>query len=637
MNTSNSSLEQKIKLILGELYRSAYDLPISKRLELTETIDSISSYFRDVAVVKVTDGPATENEPNVIYFDKQSESLKYDNSNLVKSKQFDAVIAQDGSGDYTDIATAWKDGHRALLFREGTYEINEPLLYLEYDKPIAFVAEKPQTVKIIANNQIHLIQVAKKFDGVISNGVSDSNDQNIHTITGTGTKFTTDFRVGDVFWFASCNAGNNNELLEAKVLITQINSDTELVGQVVDGWFNTNYATCIFNYPYWLKHQDVTGYIAPTFTTLTGSISDPYYLYATDGNFTQSVKAGDCLMQSQGTWAKQHFVIDEVIDDNTLRVRHPLMMNVNLFNNEVSLYHSNATKPFIFDGIEFVANASNFIRFGEYGVFVSQVIMNNCITYNRAFVFDGIGYNWIITNCVLNSDIYAPFGSIVMNCKGPGVYYNYTPFCSYISCQITQQNWLPNSWGVDGGGYGCSYIACSFPTDLPTDYIPSEDISVIGCLFNNKSFTQSSSILTPTEIRFPDGVLKSSENGLIYNDNSQPLVNIYNESKIYTFVLNGPVTTGSKLDGVRTVPFNARVRRISITAETNSNLTLSVECSNYHLGWISNITTTNLQYDFYPNLQHDYNIISENDRIWINITNAVNVSNLTVEVEVVPQ
>jgi len=309
---------------------------------------------------------------------------------------------------------------------------------------------------------------------------------------------------------------------------------------------------------------------------------------------------------------------------------------LNLTEN-IPLYHSSATKPFIFDGVEFVTNAGNFIRFGEYGVFVSQIIMNNCITYGGAFTWDGIGYNWIITNCVLNSDIYAPFGSILINCKGQGVYYNYTPFCSYISCQMTHQ-WLPNSGGIDSGGYGCSYIACSFPVDLPPDYVPSENISVVGCLFNNKSFTQSSSVITPTEIRFPNGTLKSSEYGLVYNDNSQSLVNIYNESRTYTFVLNGPVSAGSKLDGVRTIPFNARVRRISITAETNDSLTLSLQCgSNYYLSALTTMTTTNLQYDFYPNLEDGVNVIQENDRFWINITNAVNVSNLTVEVEVVPQ
>ena len=62
---------------------------------------------------------------------------------------FDAIIAQDCSGDYTDIVDAWNDGHRSFLIKPGEYYITQDLEFQEYEnKNIAFVAQKPGTVKI---------------------------------------------------------------------------------------------------------------------------------------------------------------------------------------------------------------------------------------------------------------------------------------------------------------------------------------------------------------------------------------------------------------------------------------------------------------------------------------------------------
>lgn len=157
---------------------------------------------------------------------------------------YTAVVAIDGTGDYTDVYSAWDDGHRRIGFKEGVYQLDTPLVVATAQDNDTRNIDGPHfyglggRVKLIANTTNELFVTGDTYVGVYSNnygGTVSCDGSNILTDTGT-TFLSSGIVPGHMVYFDT----GFHVLLYGPYYVKSVDSDTQItlesdVGSVISG------------------------------------------------------------------------------------------------------------------------------------------------------------------------------------------------------------------------------------------------------------------------------------------------------------------------------------------------------------------------------------------------------------------
>lgn len=531
---------------------------------------------------------------------------------------FDAIVAQDGSGDYTTIQDAWNDGKRKLFIKKGNYIIDDETLFITDDREIALIGEEENSVFIKRidpdnyNPSFHYNRYLFTFADF---------DYDKYFVTDSNTFLTYD-ELTDSFWFHTDNISFLNDIhlqvgksfhiitspfdyyqpiwddLQGKfvpdtntinsikkilfyVIIQEIdlvNNKIRVDGINLDFRFPVNGNISVYMYGRFIfetipikAYDDLNNPINATIYPGNDTL-----ITNTPSNFTTSLKEGYFLVF--GNWNGECAKIKQVVDDSTVIFEDPILLGMDR-NIENYIYCIKGTPKIILKNITFNKSIkiiyNNILNPYTYIYTpLSNLYAENCVFFDDVN-YDSYGYKSFFLNCTFKEDSWIGVGNkyMFLNCKITGIDAT-NKDCYFISCVFEKDAVIISS----SSAYN-SFISCYFNSSIPNAtiqdfinfYSDLTKVNIVGCFFNGVLYSGNiPQTLQVQEIVFPYGKLTSSYYGLLYQENTLEAYSVNITQDKYTWVINDVITEelqNIEIDGPRLISFSGNLVSVKFTAK----------------------------------------------------------------------
>lgn len=543
-----------------------------------------------------------------------------------QEKTFDAFIdiniSQNSESEFKTIKEAIDAGKVSLFLKNGVHYVNEPIFidadWLYASKKRFWLEGESKTGTIIQSDTEHgkiifYTRWTSEYENMINFNLN--TDWNLTCLTTSNVLYGNNTH----FKYAKGNILLINNYIYT---ITQIVSDTELIvdrnfdfdlnNQKIDFFITKNYPICKVN------HDPVNLTDGDNFITITNPKDDANQLV----DITTIYQPGD-YMFFESSWHPN------------IKIKNIEKISDTEYNIELTLHY-----PPTQDSYTTLYFAKSFENFGIRNLTVNKTIGYNLIfngdiahesnpiiyvfsyftiydcVINDTLFWDTTGYKYYIVNSEFSGDLYAPLGSMFLNCDGR-IYAYENMYNKFIGCNIKD--------GYIGSGM---FIGCT----LNLDNITIGDISTIkfiGCVdFSGKYLPDINNIQTNEIVLVDKNNLSfnntdfmykiTSENGeLVFSVPSQiPLqITEYKAFGQFNWVLNGNIVNIVNLDGYRVMPVDATLKTLKVITENfinNYDITLKVNGLGNPITITSNNYTVNLNTLIFTNDVLSIDIINSN-------------------------
>lgn len=557
---------------------------------------------------------------------------------ITNNIDFDAIIDPNGNGDYRTIEEAINNGKYRLFLKEGDYFINKAINFcftIDDKFPLILVGESKEKTKIITNDLvdnegnlvsygiINLSTAVKKTNKFSIELFYKEDEQRwigeLRFLENLGVEFQTE----SIGYFLDFHLKKGD--LPYSVLIEDVIQDKII--------FDANWLIEYINNKDIKEVIDFISISAKTYYRLedvqfdNGSVvisENAKKITVENGNFTRSLKEGLFVRVSYHTT----FEIEKIIDDNTILLKDILIgtdFSMSDINNKNAWGVNFGLNYIKLKNLSIFHNGNvSFFNYSYDILYIKNFIIEDIYfkSSHADFHWDGIGLNYYVVNSEFyGGSIYPAPYSLIINCSGDGLYYDYMPHVVFIGCRFMREDASPNGWGDDF----TKYIGCYFNSIRGEHHRPI----AIACVYRNgEVYTNFPSEIEVEKIKFLYGSLTSNQNGLVYQDYEfQPMQISIGQDK-YTWVINGNVAVSNNVDGYRKISFSGRLIKLNVIGNINpstDSITLSININNSQI-YMQTITISN--YSEALDI-----LVNEDDLITISILDIVgNPSDVTIEI-----